>query len=64
MEPESLKRYHAFTKSLNENDRTKAGNLIRAGKHTEILRYMLEHNEKLEQEIISWKEMNAEGTDV
>lgn len=64
MEPESLKRYHAFTKSLNENDRTKAGNLIRAGKYPEILRYMLEHNEKLEQEIISWKEMNAEGTDV
>jgi hypothetical protein len=51
-----LKKYRAFTKSLNENDRTKAENLIQAGKYTEILHYMLENNCKLEQEIISWKE--------
>ena len=51
-----LEKYHAFTKKLNENDRTKAENLIQAGKYREILLYMLEHDEKLEQEIISWKE--------
>ena len=56
MDLDYLKKYQGYTKKLNENDRTKAENLIRAGKYPEILNYMLEHNEKLEQEIISWKE--------
>lgn len=51
-----LKKYHAFTKVMNANDRTKAENLVQAEKYREILLYMLDHNEKLEQEIISWKE--------
>lgn len=51
-----LEKYHAFTKKLNANDRKKAENLIQAGKYREILLYMLDHDEKLEQEIISWKE--------
>ena len=51
-----LKKYQNDAKTLNDNDRTKAENLICAGKYPEILNYMLEHNEKLEQEIISWKE--------
>ncbi len=51
-----LKKYRAYTKKLNGNDRVKARNLIQEGKHVEILGYMLEQDEKLEQEIISWKE--------
>ncbi|MCI6173412.1 MAG: DUF2220 family protein [Clostridiales bacterium] len=51
-----LEKYRTYTKKLNENDRTKAENLIRAGKYPEVLTYMLEHDAKLEQEIISWKE--------
>lgn len=56
MDLDYLKKYQNYTKKLNENDRTKAENLIRSGKYPEILNYMLEHDEKLEQEIISWKE--------
>lgn len=51
-----LGKYRTYTKKLNENDRAKAENLIRAGKYPEVLTYMLEHDAKLEQEIISWKE--------
>ena len=51
-----LRKYRAYTKSLNQNDRTKAENLIREGMYTETLSYMLQQNVKLEQEIISWKE--------
>lgn len=56
MNPDYLKKYQKYTKKLNRNDRTKAENLLRAGKYTETLSYMLEHDEKLEQEIISLKE--------
>ena len=30
--------------------------MISKGKHMDILQYMIDHNCKLEQEIISWKE--------
>ena len=42
---------------LEENDLKKAKTLIEKGNFAEIMNYMLEKNQKLEQEIISWKEM-------
>ena len=53
---EDLIRYSRFTKPLEANDLKKANTLIRAGKYVDVLEYMLEHNVKLEQEIISWQE--------
>ena len=53
---EELKKYSDFSKTLEENDITKANSLIEEGKFVEIMNYMLENNIKLEQEIISWKE--------
>lgn len=52
-----LQKYSSYTKPLEENDLRKADSLIAKGKYTEILDYMLKHNVKLEQEIISWKEI-------
>ena len=51
-----LEKYSDFTKTLEENDISKANVLIDKGCHKEIMEYMLKHNQKLEQEIISWKE--------
>ena len=51
-----LEKYAAFVKPLEENDITKAKSLISKGRYAEHLDYMLQHNCKLEQEIISWKE--------
>ena len=51
-----LEKYSDFTKTLEENDISKAKALIDKGYHKEIMEYMLKHNQKLEQEIISWKE--------
>ena len=56
MDQSFLRKYRVYTKSLNQNDRTKAENLIREGMYTETLSYMLQQDVKLEQEIISWKE--------
>lgn len=53
---EELKKYSDFSKTLEENDITKAKSLIEKGKFVEIMNYMLEKNIKVEQEIISWKE--------
>lgn len=52
---EELEKYSDFSKTLEENDITKANSLIEKGKFIEIMNYMLENNIKLEQEIISWK---------
>lgn len=49
-----LQKYSDFSKPLEQNDITKAKSLIARGKHVEVLRYMLQNNLKLEQEIISW----------
>ena len=54
---EELKKYLSFAKPLEENDLKKAKTLIEKGRFVEIMNYMLEKNQKLEQEIISWKEM-------
>ena len=51
-----LKKYATFVKPLEENDIIKAKSLISKGRYAELLDYMLQHNCKLEQEIISWKE--------
>ena len=53
---EELKKYSAFAKPLEKNDITKAKSLIENDKYAEIMEYMLEVNQKLEQEIVSWKE--------
>lgn len=50
-----LEKYSDYTKTLEENDILKAKALIDKGFHKEIMEYMLKHNQKLEQEIISWK---------
>ena len=50
-----LEKYSDYTKTLEENDISKAKALIDKGCHKEIMEYMLKHNQKLEQEIISWK---------
>ena len=54
---EELEKYSSFAKPLEENDLKKAKTLIEKGRFAEIMNYMLEKNQKLEQEIISWKEM-------
>lgn len=51
-----LEKYSDFTKPLEKNDIVKAGSLIKKCAYAEILNWMLSHNQKLEQEIISWKE--------
>lgn len=55
---EELKKYSVFSKTLEGNDITKANSLIEKGKFVEIMNYMLENNIKLEQEIISWKNLS------
>ena len=42
---------------LEENDLKKAKTLIEKDRFSEIMNYMLEKNQKIEQEIISLKEM-------
>ena len=54
---EELEKYSSFAKPLEENDLKKAKTLIEKGRFAEIMNYMLEKNQKLEQEIISLKEM-------
>jgi hypothetical protein len=48
-----LEKYRAYTKPLEKNDITKAHHLIERGLYTDIMKYMLDNNVKLEQEIIS-----------
>ena len=50
-----LKKYCDFCKPLEQNDITKAKNLIKSDLFVDASRYMLENNCKLEQEIISIK---------
>ncbi|MCR5218500.1 Wadjet anti-phage system protein JetD domain-containing protein [Treponema sp.] len=51
-----LQNYSTYTKSLEKNDITKATGLISQGLYLNTMKYMLENNCKLEQEIISWME--------
>lgn len=49
-----LKKYKEYTKPLTDNDIRKATALIRNEKYRDIMGYMLDNGEKLEQEIVSW----------
>ena len=60
---EELEKYSDFSKILEENDITKANSLIEKGKFVELMNYMLKKNIKLEQEIISCKELFFEQKD-
>ena len=51
-----LEKYSSFTKVFEENDIKKAKALIAKCCYADIMEYMLSHDRKLEQEIISWKE--------
>ena len=49
-----LEKYRKYTKPLQKNDLVKAQSLIQAGLYVNIAEYMIQHNCKLEQEIVSW----------
>lgn len=53
MGAEQLERYEKYCKPLNENDLVKANSLMQKGCYVDVLQYMLCHNCKLEQEIVS-----------
>ena len=59
---QELQRFQTYAKPLEASDRAKAEAMIKQGSsYAGILRYMLEHNCKLEQEIISWQETRLES---
>jgi hypothetical protein len=45
--------HRKYCRKLNENDRVKAEHLLAAGRYPEVMRYMLDNDCKLEQEILS-----------
>jgi len=51
-----LKEYKEYCKPLENNDVKKAQSLIDKGLYVDTMRYMLENDVKLEQEVISWKQ--------
>ncbi len=51
MDVETLEKYKAYTKKLTENDRTRLNNLL-GGEFDAVIKYMLEHDCKLEQEAV------------
>ena len=59
---QELQRFQTYAKPLEAPDRAKAEAMIKQGSsYAGILRYMLEHNCKLEQEIIIWQETRLES---
>ena len=59
---QELQRFQTYAKPLEAPDRAKAEAMIKQGSsYAGILRYMLEHSCKLEQEIISWQETRLES---
>lgn len=56
MDSERIKKYSEYTKPLEQNDKIKAKSLLQYDEFENVIQYMLLHNCKLEQEIISWKE--------
>ena len=59
---QELQRFQTYAKPLEAPDRAKAEAMIKQGSsYAGILRYMLEHNCKLEQKIISWQETRLES---
>ena len=55
MDINTLSEYKDYGKKLENNDKVKANNLINDGQYTDIVKYMIDNNIKLEQEIISTK---------
>ncbi len=53
---DELKKYRDYCKNLEDNDIKKAQSMINKGLYLDTMRYMLENNLKLEQEVISWKQ--------
>lgn len=51
---DELEKYRSFTKPLERNDVRKAESLKKS-LYADVVRFMLDNNYKLEQEIISWK---------
>lgn len=58
MGTDELETYRDYCKPLEPNDVAKALSLIAAGEYPVVMEYLLAHNCKLEQEIISWKRAN------
>lgn len=56
MSLEYLIKYQKYSKPLEKNDITKAKSLLKAGEYANIMKYMLDKDCKLEQEVISWSE--------
>lgn len=56
MSIDELKEYRDYCKTLEDNDIKKAQLLIDKGLYADTMRYMLENNVKLEQEVVSWKQ--------
>ena len=54
MDMENLIKYKPYAKPLSERDVKLARSLIRKGHNIDILKYMIEENIKLEQEIITY----------
>ncbi len=57
MSIDELKKYREYCKMLEDNDVKKAQSLIDKGLYVDTMRYMLDNNVKLEQEVISWKQL-------
>ena len=53
---DELVKYRDYCKPLEKNDIKKGQSLIDKGLYAETMRYMLENNVKLEQEVVSWKQ--------
>ena len=54
MDIENLVKYKSYAKPLTERDVKLARSLIKKGYNIDILKYMIEENIKLEQEIITY----------
>ncbi len=51
---DELERYLKYGRPMQENDKRKAETLMEKGMYREEMRFMLERNCKIEQEIVSW----------
>ena len=58
MNLEVLKKYECFGKKLTQNDRKRLENMIECADDTviDLIKYMLEHDVKLEQECVGMDE--------
>ena len=54
-------RFSSCRKKLTENDRSRMKELMEAEEYRDVLKYMDEHDVKLEQEIISYYERRKQS---